>query len=172
MLTLLSQSGQAGIVGSAVANGDGTVTYSYVVDNSAGAFDVFLWSLNFPFLTPDWNQLDVLSGGDVHVPNANWFANVGVPVTGSSAQDFLSLNPAGDVLVGQSLSGFSFTSHYLPGQIAFLEFSAAGDSDGGTTIGPAFLSLSVPDGGLRWAEFTLVAAGVLAAAGRVQRARA
>lgn len=108
----------------------------------------------------------------MQVPNANWFADVGVPVTGSSAQDFLSLNPAGDVLAGQSLSGFSFTSHYLPGQIDFLEFSATGASDGGTTIGPAFLSLSVPDGGVKWAEFTLAVAGIVAAAGRVQRARA
>jgi len=170
MLAFVSQTGHTSIVGSAVPNGDGTVTYSYIVDNTAGSFDVSFWSLNFEFLAPDWNQSDVLSGGDVQVPNANWFADIGVPVSGVSAQDFLSLNPAGDVPVGQNLSGFSFRSHYLPGQIAFLEFSAAGAASGGTTIGPAFLS--VPDGGVTSAGFMLVAVGVLAAAGRVQRARA
>jgi hypothetical protein len=82
----------------------------------------------------------------------------------------LSLDPSGDVPPGQSLSGFSFTSHYLPGQVAFLEFSADGTSNGGTTIGPAVLS--VPDGGGKSAEFALAAVAVLAAAGQVQRSRA
>jgi hypothetical protein len=156
------------ISGSFVINGDGTVTYSYVVDNTAGSFEISLWSLDFGFPTPDWNQLDVPSGGDVEIPDLNWFATAGVPVTGISAQDFLAIDPAGDVPTGQSLSGFSFTSHYLPGQIAFLEFSADGISAGGTTVGPAFL-LSVPDGGVKSAEFAFAAAAMLVAARRIQR---
>ena len=134
----------ATIVGSHVFNGDGTVTYSFVVDNSSGAFDVAAFSLEFGFSTPDWNQADTLSGGAVGVPTADWFAEAGTPVTGQSAQDFLSLNVPGEIKAGHTLTGFSFTSRFLPGTISFHEFSAAARCLNGTAIGPVS---SVPDGG-------------------------
>lgn len=71
------------IVGSFVVNGNGTVTYFYEVDNTAGFFEVSLWSLDFAFANPDWNQLDAFSGGDVAVPNVDWFAQAGIPIGGS-----------------------------------------------------------------------------------------
>jgi hypothetical protein len=128
----------ADVIATFVVNGDGTVTYTYEVDNTAGAFDVALWSLEFPFATPDWDQLDTFSGGQVGVPGPSWYADAGIPVGGLSAQDFLALDPAGDILVGSLLGGFSFTSSRLPGPIAYFEFSAVGDSVSGTTLGPAF----------------------------------
>ena len=131
------------VIGSFNLNGDGTVTYSYEVDNVGGSFDVAAWALEFGFPTPNWNQVDVFSGGDVTVPNVNWFADAGTPVVGQSAQDFLALSPAGDVVVGQSLRGFSFTTTFLPGTITYDEFSATGDSITGTTIGPIS---TVPEG--------------------------
>ncbi len=54
----------ADVIATFVVNGDGTVTYTYEVDNTAGAFDIALWSLEFPFATPDWDQLDTFSGID------------------------------------------------------------------------------------------------------------
>src|SRR5688572_22010579 len=90
------------VSGTSSLNPDGSYTYSYIVDNTAGTFDISLWSLEFDFLTPDWNQLDVPSGGDVAVPSSDWFASAGIPVTGLSAQDFLSLFPLSDVLTGTS----------------------------------------------------------------------
>jgi hypothetical protein len=124
------------VTGSFILNGDGTITYFYEVSNLTGAFDISLWSLEFDFPTPDWDTLDTLSGGDVSVPNSLWFADAGIPVSGASAQDFLSLDPAGDVLVGTVLAGFSFTSSLPPGRVTYHEFSATGDSASGTTVGP------------------------------------
>jgi len=126
----------AGIVGSSAANGDGTWTYSYTVDNTAGGFDVAIWSLEFDFASPDWNQVEMASGGDVAVPTG-WIADVGVPVAGQSAQDFISLDPSGDVAVGAMLAGFAFTSAFAPGTISYLEFSGTGDEADGTTVGPS-----------------------------------
>jgi hypothetical protein len=133
------------IIGSYVVNADQSVTYSYQIDNSTGTFDVSAWSLEFAFASPDWNQLDAPAGG-VTVPSLDWVAFSGTPITGLSAQDFLSLSPSGDVLVHGALSGFSFTSAFLPGPISYHEFSADGKSAGGQTIGPAFAAAAVPDG--------------------------
>ena len=140
----------ATIIGTSVDNGDGTYTYSYEVDNTDGAFDVAVWSLEFAFAPPDWDQLDAFSGGDVSVPN-DWFAGVGVPFAGLSAQDFVSLDSGGDVLVGDILAGFSFTSSYQPGLVDWAEFASAGDSASGRTIGPVFVhAVPEPGGGLLW----------------------
>ena len=156
------------IVGSQVVNNDGTVTYSYVVDNSAGSFDVAAWSLEFGFPTPDWNQVDVPSGGHVTVPTPDWLADIGTPVAGLSAQDFLALAPGADVLVGNSLSSFSFTSRFLPGSVTFYEFSANGDFTTGTTLGPV---AAVPDIGGSLEAISFAAVAAFAARTR-QRARA
>jgi hypothetical protein len=144
---LSTLSANALVSGSSLDNLDGTYTYSYRIDNTAGTFDISAWSLEFPFLLPDWDPLDTFSGGDVSVPNLSWFASAGIPVSGLSAQDFLSLDPAGDVLVGNSLDGFSFVSAFAPGTIPYHEFSPLGDSASGNTVGPALRVVAVPDGG-------------------------
>jgi hypothetical protein len=125
-----------------VTNPDGTFTYSYIVDNSSGSFDISILSLDLPIATPDWDQLDQFSGGDVAVPDSNWFASAGIPVFGNSAQDFLSLDPSSDIGVGEVLGGFSFSSAFAPGQVWFHEFSALGDSTSGFTVGP----VAIPEG--------------------------
>jgi hypothetical protein len=132
------------VVGSDVVNSDGSVTYSYVVDNSKGMFDVAAWSLEFGFPTPDWDQLDTFSGGSVNVPNAGWFGDAGIPVVGKSDQDFISLDSEDDVAEGDKLYGFSFTSEFAPGNVQYFEFSEDGYSTTGTTIGPVS---SVPEQG-------------------------
>ena len=151
------------ISGSFVINGNGTVTYSYTVDNTAGAFDIAGWTLEFPFAQPDWNPLDA-PAGDVTVPNQHWVAGAGTPVTGLSAQDFLSLDSEGDVLTGSSLAGFSFTSAFLPGPVSYHEFSAVGDSENGDTIGPAVAPVdAVPDSGSHAIEVTALSLAVIGA---------
>lgn len=137
-------SAHAVVIGSAVDNGNGTYTYSYTIDNTGGTFDTVAFSLEFSFLSSliDWNQSDVAGGGDVVVPNLNWIAQAGVPTIGVSAQDFFSIDPSGDVLVGDSLSGFSFISALAPGVITyFFQYGAGGESASGNTVGP------VPGGG-------------------------
>ena len=144
-LALVAVPGNFGnIVGSSAPNADGSVTYSYIVDNTAGSFDVAAWSLEFGFSLPDWIQSDTSQNGNVTVPNLNWFADKGTPVTGESTQDFISLNTDGDVKAGTTLEGFSFRSSFPPGLITFQEFSADGGSIMGTTVGPIS---SVPDKG-------------------------
>jgi hypothetical protein len=138
------------IIGSATDNGDGTYTYDYTVDNTAGTFDVFAWTLEFD-LAPtdiDWDQFDSSFGGDVVVPNVDWVAQEGIPALGgSSAQDFQSISFAGDVLIGETLSGFSFVSSHAPSTAVFtVEFGIFGESATGTTVGPGLAS-AVPDGG-------------------------
>lgn len=129
---------QAAIVGSVADNLDGTYTYSYIVDNTTGGFDIAAWSLEFDLLTSelDWDQLDIFSGGDVDVPTIDWFAAPGVPILGFSTQDFLSLTPTADVLMGSMLGGFSFVSAFLPGTVPFFEFGPLGGSASGATVGP------------------------------------
>ena len=133
----------ATIIGSAFDNGDGTFTYSFEVDNSSGSFDIAVWSLELEFL-PDWDQLDVFSGGGVAVPDPGWTADAGIPVAGLSAQDFISLGPDSDVLVGATLGGFSFTSAYRPVLVTWYEFSALGDSATGSVIGPGAAPIPEP----------------------------
>ena len=169
-LWLLPQNAvRANVMSSFVVNGNGTVTYSYTVGNSAGSFDISAWSLEFPFSSPDWNQLDQLSGGSVTVPNAGWFADAGIPISGQSAQDFLSLSPASDVLIGNQQSGFSFTSLYLPGVVTYHEFSATGASASGTTMGPAILPTTVPESDGPYALLGLAALVAFAAATRTKK---
>jgi hypothetical protein len=142
-------SAKATIIGSSVDNLDGTFTYSYTVDNTSGAFDIVGWSLEFP-LAPgdiDWDQADIFAGGDVTVPSADWIASAGIPTVGNSAQDFFSIAFTGDVLIGQSLSGFGFTSSFAPANATFtLEFGALGESASGQTVGPN-LPTGLPDQG-------------------------
>ncbi|MBL9128479.1 MAG: VPDSG-CTERM sorting domain-containing protein [Verrucomicrobiales bacterium] len=168
LLSLMPHSADAGVVGAAQANGNGTYTYSYTVDNTGGNFDIFAWSLEFdiPAGQIDWNQIDQAAGGDVVVPNADWIAQGGVPTLGRlSAQDFVSLSPFSDVLIGGTLSGFSFVSAFPPSQnvIAFA-FGASGESASWTTVGPGTRPSGVPDSGATWVLF---ATGVLGVAGRL-----
>src|SRR5690606_19657648 len=127
---------------------------------------VVAWSLttNLPIFD-GWS--DVASGGSVSVPDANWIAQPGTPSPGGPAPlDFISLDPAGDVLVGTMLDGFSFTTPFAPGAVTYFEFSALGDFASGVTIGP------VPDLG-GGAELVGVAAlALLAWLGRGHRERA
>jgi hypothetical protein len=160
---------QGEVLGSFVIHGDGTVTYFYEVDNRTGLFDVSLWSLEFPFAAPDWDAHDTLTGGDVEVPNPGWFADVGVPVSGQLAQDFLSLSPDSDVHFGETLSGFWFTSRFQPGLITYREFSAEGESTSGVTVGPA-IAAAVPEGGAWVAGGALVGLAGYSVARRVRRA--
>lgn len=155
---------KASVVGSVVDNLNGTYTYSYLVNNASGTFDIAAWSLDFPFLMPDWDTFDTGFGGDVSVPNSAWVASAGIPITGLSAQDFLSLDPSGDVLVGGSLGGFSFISAFGPGTITFHEFSAFGDSASGNTVGPAEIAKAVPDAGPNVVLWGLVCVALFASA--------
>jgi hypothetical protein len=145
---------QALVSGTVTGNPDGTFTYAYTVNNSSGPFDIGAWSLDFGITLPDWDQTDTLSGGSVSIPNADWFATAGTPISGQSAQDFISLNPAADVAVGSVLSGFSFTSHHPPGPATYHEFSGSGDSATGQTVGPA--NVTVPDDGVGSATLFLL----------------
>ena len=144
VLSLAAAPAGAAVIGSALDNGDGTYTYSFQLDNSAGAFDISGWSLEFDFALPDWDPVDIAGGGDVTVPDPNWIAGLGIPIAGQSAQDFLSLSPDTDVLVGATLDGFSFTSAFAPGTVTYYEFSALGDSATGSTTGPAAAPIPEP----------------------------
>ena len=146
------------IVESDMLNPDGTVTYFYEVDNASGSFDIAAWSLEFGFPTPDWNQTETASGGAVTVPNAHWIADPGIPVSGQSAQDFLSLDPGGDIGRGQKLNGFSFTSRFLPGSISYAEFSADGSVVSGQTTGPVAGAVPESGGPLEALAFVTIAA--------------
>jgi hypothetical protein len=137
----------ATVIGSALDNGDGTFTYSFTVDNSAGSFDVSAWSLDLPNAAHDWDPFDAGAGGDVTVP-FNWIAGEGIPVTGLFAQDFISLDPSSDVLVGSKLGGFSFKSAFGPGPVSYHEFSAVGDSLTGSTTGPSSAPVPEPEAAL------------------------
>ncbi len=66
-------------------------------------------------------------------------------MTGISAQDFISLDPAADVLTGQALSGFAFTSFFAPGNATFFEFGALGESNTGSVVGPSVRTQPVPE---------------------------
>jgi hypothetical protein len=138
------------VVGTYTDNNDGTVTYFYKVDNRFGLQDVAMFSLEFAFAAPDWNTDDEPAGGDVKVPN-DWFASLGIPIGGLSAQDFAGFVPGAEVTMGAILSGFSFTSSFRPGMVNWFEFPASGGlAAAGTTIGPA-ASHSLPESNL-WAE--------------------
>jgi len=155
------------VIGTSTANLDGSYTYFYVVDNTAGAFDISSWSLDFAFAAPDWNQADVGSGGSVAVASVDWLAGPGIPVVGLSAQDFLSLGPWSDVLIGTSVDGFSFTSWFAPGSVTFSEFDAFGESSNqGKTVGPSARIDTVPEGG---GSYSLLAAAFLAGCAYARR---
>ena len=142
--TILLQVSHATIIGAVVDNGNGTFTYNYEVDNTLGTFDIAVWSLEFD-IAPDWDQLDSLSGGDVDVPNFDWFADAGIPTSGTSAQDFISLDPFADVLAGDTLAGFSFTSSFAPGTINYFEFDGFGTSASSLTVGPTAAGVVIPE---------------------------
>jgi hypothetical protein len=159
---------RAVIIGTSALNPDGSYTYSYAVDNTSGVFDISYWSLEFDFATPDWDQADTFAGGGVTVPDAGWFAMAGIPFSGLSAQDFLSLSPSADVVTGASLSGFSFTSWFAPGQVTFAEFDPFGSaSTQGSTVGPSSRDgAAVPEGP---GPYALMAAAFLAGSAFLRR---
>ena len=159
---------RAVIVGTSALNPDGSYTYSYAVDNTAGAFDISFWSLEFGFAAPDWNQADTFAAGGVTVPNAEWLAMAGIPFNGLSAQDFLSLSPSADVVAGTSLSGFSFTSWFAPGMVTFAEFDPLGSASTlGSTVGPSSATAAtVPEGS---GPYALMAAAFLAGSAFLRR---
>jgi len=159
---------RAVIVGSSVLNPDGSYTYSYTVDNTLGAFDISSWSLEFDFAAPDWDQADAFAGGGVTVPNAEWFAMPGIPLSGLSGQDFLSLSSSSDILAGTSLSGFSFTSWFAPSLVAFAESDALGASSTlASTVGPSSAAApAVPEGS---GPYALMAAVFLAGSAFLRR---
>ncbi len=167
-LLLAQHAAFASITANVTTNGDGTYTYSYTVDNSTGSFDIAAWSLEFDFHTPDWNPLDVPTGGDVSIPNLGWIAGAGIPTTGLSAQDFLTFTPNDDVKTGAILGGFSFTSHFAPGDILFTEFAEDGSSSSsGTVKGPTSgTTNTVPESG---AGMGVMLLGTLAAFATVNR---
>ena len=153
---------RAVVLASVVQNADLSYEYSYEIDNSAGTFDIFLFSLEFDFPVEDrdWNPVDILNGGEVLTPLQSaadpfddWAAVEGVPITGEFAQDFFAVGPLGegDVLVGESLGGFSFTSAFAPREVTFTAFSPGGASTTGLVVGPS----SIPEPSI--ATFGLIA---------------
>jgi len=152
---------RAGIIGTSAPNPDGSYTYSYEVANPSDVFSISYWSLEFNFATPDWDQADNFAGGGVTVPDAQWWAMAGIPVSGLSAQDFLSLSPYADVWAGSRLSGFSFTSWFAPGMVTFTGFAPHGSAfTQGSTVGPSSVGApAVPEGS---GPYALMAAAFLA----------
>lgn len=137
-LLLMAPKSEGEIIGLATENLDGTFTYRYSVDNSKGTFDIFAWSLELDIFS-DWDMRDTFAGGDVIVPSADWFADSGFPIGGIAAQDFLTL-AGGDVLMGDILGGFEFTSRYVPGVVRYHEFEGTvGLSANGLTLGPTMI---------------------------------
>lgn len=113
--------------------------YSYTVDNSQGSFDIWMWSLEFNFL-PDWVMTETEVGGEVTVPT-DWLAQEGIPNSAVATQDFLTFTA--DVLVGETVAGFSFVSAFPPGSVGYSQYGVTGDVFSGNVLGPT----SVPDGG-------------------------
>jgi hypothetical protein len=125
---------QAVVLGSSTENLDGTFTYAYTLDNTAGTFAINAWSLELAFV-PDWDPVDVAAGGDVDVPNAEWAAGLGIPLLGVAAQDFL--NFFGELPAGARLGSFSFVSAFAPGPLMYFAFGPQGNVAQGSTVGPA-----------------------------------
>lgn len=144
------------------ANGDGTYSYEYGVDNSDGSFPIFAWSLELG-LTPaqvDWNPRSlpqtggILGSGSrsIRVPTGNpqnpiddWESKPGIPTRGLSAQDFTALDPlgGGDIQPGLALGGFGFTSGHAPGPLSYTLFGPGGEFLHGVTVGP----VAIPEPG-------------------------
>ena len=147
---------QAQVLTTVTLNGSGRFLYSYEIENST-SFDIFQFSLNFSFDQSliDWNPVDIARGGDVSVPLGDlntfvddWQAEVPslLIAPGSFVQDFKTLSSFGfgDVSPGESLSGYSFTSSYVPEEISYTVFSPSGDSLSGTTLGPSGVLVPEP----------------------------
>lgn len=155
LLILGSRAGLGQISSSYDANPDGSYTYHFQVDNSAGASAIMGWSLGL--VRMDWDPTDLSLGGDVTVPG-NWVALPGIPVGTPFAQDFLSLDPAFDVLPAGTLDGFSFTSLFGPGLLPYTVFGSDGSSSGGQVIGPLIPAVGI----IPESSFSGLAAGVAA----------
>lgn len=128
-------------------------TYTYSVANDQ-SFPISQWALEFdiPEADLDWDRQDLSLMGDVTVPlqdpmifTDDWAARPGIPVTGLSAQDFFASDDlgGGDILLMETLDGFSFTSGFAPGPVIFREFGPAGQSSLGTVLGPVVPEPSV-----------------------------
>ncbi len=146
-LLFLAAQASAALMGTVTPVGGGRYNYQYTVNNLAGTYPISSWSLEFGFAIAamDWNPAAVSSGGDVIVPLGlpgtaldDWDADLGIPIVGKSAQDFVALGPAGqaDVAVGAQLSGFSFTSSYAPGTSTYYQYGPSGQTSFGTVVAP------------------------------------
>lgn len=112
--------------------GAGKYKYAYTVDNTAGSFSIWTWTLEFK-VAPDWNQDEVAFGGDVNVPPL-WAAYAAGAPGGPPTQAFVSLASA-DIAAGRSLGTFAFVSSWRPGTVDWYVFGPAGDFQGGTVAG-------------------------------------
>lgn len=146
-----STTAQAGLlIGSVTPETDGSFTYEYTIDNSAGTIpgvdEVFGFSLdlNFTAFESDfiWDTTDF--GGDITVPSFDWVAVEGpASPSGGSFLDFFAFFPT-FVDLGETLGGFSFNSFIAPGTV---DYAVLGfDSEMfGTVAAPFVETAAVPE---------------------------